>query len=74
MFASPISFAADAAAPAAKKASAPPKVDPPAEKKFCCKTEGGTSCYVFGAASCGNCTAFCSGKMVLEGGGLPAKK
>jgi len=33
------------------------------KKKFCCKTASGTSCYVFGNASCSNCTNFCSGDM-----------
>lgn len=35
-------------------------------KKFCCKTEGGTACYVFGKSSCSNCSDFCSGSMVIE--------
>ena len=35
-------------------------------RKFCCKTDSGTACYVFGKASCSNCTKFCSGDMVIE--------
>ena len=35
------------------------------EKRFCCKTDGGTPCYVFGDASCTNCTGFCSGNMII---------
>ena len=37
------------------------------ESRFCCKNENNRACYVFGDASCTNCTAFCSGSMVVQG-------
>jgi len=61
--------AADAKVPEAAQAEplkAKKKKAEKLDKKFCCKTESGTGCYVFGDASCTNCTSFCSGNMVIE--------
>ncbi|USF86467.1 hypothetical protein [Candidatus Endoriftia persephone] len=36
------------------------------KKKFCCKSQSGHACYVFGKASCSGCMSFCSGDTVID--------
>lgn len=45
------------------------KTNSATSQKYCCTSSGGHKCYVFGDASCSNCSDFCNGTMVIESSG-----